>query len=87
MPGTQCPPGAGAGCGPRLPSPTGGWGPGRACAAQSLIRAAVQILARPLLPFEPSEPLCFQLEWKSEWHLVSKVLWKDERRLSSVLGT
>lgn len=48
------------GCGPPAPSLPGGWG------AQGRIRAVVQILALPLLPFEPSEPLFSALEWKSE---------------------
>lgn len=70
------------GCGPRLPSLPGGWG------AQSRIRAVVQILALPLLPFEPSEPLFFQL-WNGNLNSTCsiKVLWQDGRRLSSVLGT
>lgn len=73
MPGTQCPPGAGAVVLGSLPRQAGG-GPGRACAAQSRIPAVVQILAPPLLPFEPSEPLFFQL-WNGNlngtWSLKS----------------
>lgn len=80
--GTQCPPKAGS-CSPRLPSLPGGWG------AQSRITVQLfQILALPLLPFEPSEPLFFQL-WNGNLNSTCsiKVLWQDGRRLSSVLGT
>lgn len=62
--------------------------PARWVGPQSRIRAVVQILALPLLPFEPSEPLFFQL-WNGNLNSTCsvKVLWKGERRLGSVPGT
>ena len=80
MPGTQVPPRAGAVVLGSLPCQVGG--------ASEPDLAVVQILALPLLPFEPSEPLFFQL-WNGNLNSTCsvKVLWKGERRLGSVPGT